>query len=407
MTATTNSSLFDWNFSLKLAFLYILAKLKFVHGWLPETLREQLPIGWNNKMFWVALKSSGKIRYFDYYCRFKEPNSYKPRASVAPEFQLTEEQIRGFYENGYVGPFDLLPSEEMEDLQQYLVNSLLKTESKHLSFTAGDYEFDTTSKDGLVTSENREVTEDYKKNFLNSMNQIDRHLDYERLMNLFKHPAITERAAQLLGTDILLWRSKFFEIIPGLETTLHQASTFWSYNQQEALVTPEDDEDIFQLTCWIALTDANKENGCMMILPGTHKEIYPIDLGEFTQDSINNISTYLNQDLKINYPGELPQPHYIEMKAGQFYLFTERVIHGSLKNKSDKSRWGLNGRIVSTSTRIYTKKMLEGLHHNKSLKLKNINLDKWRAVLLRGEDRFGYNRYTEKVEKKLASASTK
>ena len=102
-------------------------------------------------------------------------------------------------------------------------------------------------------------------------------------------------------------------------------------------------------------------------------------------------------NLKIDYPGELPQPHYIEMKAGQFYLFTERVIHGSLKNKSDKSRWGLVGRIVTTSTRIYTKKMLEGVHHNKNLKLKNIKLDKWRAVLLRGEDRFGYNRYTEKM----------
>ena len=51
MATTTTSSLFDWKFSLKLAFLYILAKLKFVHGWLPETLREQLPIA-RNKIGW-------------------------------------------------------------------------------------------------------------------------------------------------------------------------------------------------------------------------------------------------------------------------------------------------------------------------------------------------------------------
>ncbi|MEG4225427.1 hypothetical protein QUA35_05440 [Microcoleus sp. N9_B2] len=97
MTATQTFSLFEWKFSLKLAFLYILAKLKFVHGWLPEKLREQLPTGWNNQMFWVAFKSGGQTLYFDYYCRLKEPKFYKPRVSVAPEFQLTEEQIRGFY----------------------------------------------------------------------------------------------------------------------------------------------------------------------------------------------------------------------------------------------------------------------------------------------------------------------
>ncbi|XWK88771.1 MAG: phytanoyl-CoA dioxygenase family protein [Phormidium sp.] len=399
MTATTNFSLFNWKFSLKLGVFYILGKLKFIHGWLPETLREQLPTGWNNQMFWVAFKSGGKTAYYDYYCRLKEPKSYKPRASVAPEFQLTEEQIRGFYENGYVGPFDLLPPDEMEELQQYLVNSLLETESQHFSFTAGDYEFDTTGRSGLeVTPWKLEFTEEYKKHFFYTINKIDRHLDNNRLLNLFKHPAITERAAQLLGPNLLLWRTKFFEVQPGRETTLHQASTWFLLNQQESIVTPEDHEDLYQLTCWIALTDANKENGCMMILPGTN-EIYPINVETTNLEGA--------PDLQIDYPGELPQPHYIEMKAGQFYLFTERVIHGSLKNKTDKSRWGLNGRIATTSTRIYTKKMLGGLHHNKYLHLKNINLDKWRAVLLRGEDRFGYNRYTEKLEKRLNSASTK
>lgn len=405
MTATTTSPLFDWKFSLKLAFFYILAKLKFVHGWFPETLREELPTGWNNQMFWVAFKSGGQAVYDEYYCRFKEPKSYKPRASVAPEFQLSDEQLRGFYENGYVGPFDLLPSSEIEELREYLINSLLKTESKSLSLTAGDYEFDTTRKDDSLTEWNLEMTEGNKKKVLNYMNRGNRHLDDDHLMNLFKHPAITERAAQFLGPDLLLWRTRFMEMLPGLATHLHQDSTFFFNNQQESLVTPEDEEDLFQLTCWIALTDANKENGCMMILPGTHKEIYPIKVGEVTPDGI--FSMYGNRDSNIDYPGELPQPHYIEMKTGQFFLFTERVIHGSVENKSDKSRWGLNGRIATTSTRIYTKKMLESLHHNNHLSLKNINLHKWRAVLLRGEDLFGYNRYTEKLEKKLASASTK
>jgi non-heme Fe2+,alpha-ketoglutarate-dependent halogenase len=391
----------------KVGFSLFLSKLKFIHGLLPQNLREQLPTAWNNKMFWVTFKSGGQTVYYDYYCKMREPKSYQPRAKVAPEFQLTEKQIRCFHENGYVGPFDLLPPEEMEEMRQYLVNTLLKTESKNLSFSQGDYEFDTTSEDDLLTAWNEELTEDYKKYYLNLMNQLNRHLDDERLENLFKHPAITERAAQLLGPDILLWRTKFFEILPGLETKLHQASTWFYENQQESVVTPEDDEDLYQLTCWIALTDANKHNGCMIVLPGTHQEIYPIKLGEVSQDLTNNI--YGSRDSKIDYPGELPEPHYIEMKAGQFYLFTERAIHGSLTNSSNQSRWGLNGRIATTSTRVYSQKMLNGPHRSKYFKLKNINLDKWRAVLLRGQDRYGYNRYTEKTsetaDKTLVSTS--
>jgi Protein involved in biosynthesis of mitomycin antibiotics/polyketide fumonisin len=392
MTTTTTSSLFNWKFSLKLAFLYILAKLKLVHSWLPETLREELPIGFNNRMFWVTFKSGGKTIFYDYYCQLKEPKSYKPRALVVPEFQLTEEQIRGFYKNGYIGPFDLLPPQEMEELRQYLVNSLLKTESNFLSFKAGNYEFDTTGKNDLLKTRNQEMTEEYQKYMVKLVNQVNRHLEDYQLMNLFKHPAITERATQLLGPDLLLWKTQFFEIPPGSETAYHQAST-WFVDEKESIVNPEDHESLYQVTCWIALTDANKENGCMMIFPGTHKEIYPIKLGEVNQDVKNNI--YGSQDAQIDYPGELPQPHYIEMKAGQFYLFTERVIHGSLKNKTDKSRWGLNGRIATTSTRIYTKRMLEGLNSHKLARLKNINFHKWKAVLLRGEDRFGYNRYSD------------
>ncbi|MEM9540284.1 MAG: phytanoyl-CoA dioxygenase family protein, partial [Cyanobacteria bacterium P01_E01_bin.42] len=379
-TSSTPSEVidFDWKFSVKLAFLYLLAQLKFLHGFLPETLREQLPTAWDFKMFWVAFTSGGQTVYYDYHCRLRKPQSYQPKVTVAPEYQLSEDEIRKFYENGYIGPFDLMPPEEMEELRQYFVNTLLKSESKNLSYEAGDFEFDTESEDDLLTSWNEEMTEDYRKYYLNLMSQLNRHLDDDRFCDLFKHPAVTERAAQLLGPDILLWRTKFFEILPhSIGTRLHQASTWFYENQQESVVIPEDPEDLYQLTCWFALTDATVENGCMQIIPGTHWEIYPIKLGKVSQDSTNNI--YGSRESDIDYPYKSIKPHYIEMKAGQFYFFIEHVIHGSLDNQSDRSRWGVNGRIATTSTKIYTDKMLNGPHRSKYFKLKNINLDKWRA----------------------------
>jgi hypothetical protein len=377
---TTSSTSFDWQFSIKLAFLYVLAKLKFIHGLLPETLRDQLPIGWNNKMFWVAFTSGGQRVYYDYYCRFKEPTSYQPKVSVAPEYQLTEAEIRSFHDNGFIGPFDLIPREEMEELQQYLVNSLLPNESKVWSYKDGDYEF---YDDGTSIS---------KEYYFKLVNQLNRHLEEPKLAALYQHPALTERCAQLLGPDLLLWRTKFFGVRGHSKgTIIHQASTWLYENKKEAVVTPQDVEELYHLAVWIALTDANKENGCMILYPGTHKEIYPIKLGKLTSNTV-----YGSREGTIDYPGQLPEPHCMEIKAGQFFLFTERVIHGSLDNKTDQIRWGVNGRITTTGTRVYTPKMLEQSHCSTDFKMKNLSLDKWKATLIRGEDRFGYNRYTTK-----------
>ncbi|MEM9540282.1 MAG: phytanoyl-CoA dioxygenase family protein [Cyanobacteria bacterium P01_E01_bin.42] len=383
--ATVNSwqPPFDWKYSLGLALTYILAKLKFLHGFLPEKLKKELPIGWNAKMFWTAFTSGGQRVYYDYYCRFKDPKSYQPKASVSPEFQLSEADIRSFYEKGYIGPFDLIPAEEMAELKTYLVDSLIKTESQIWSASAGDFEFE---EEGTETPEKRAY-------YTKLLNQLNRHLEAPEFVDLFKHPAVTERCAQLLGPDLILWRTKFFGLPPQSKgTTIHQASTWLYENKREAAVIPQDEEELFQLACWIALTDATQENGCMIAYPGTHKEIYPIKLGQKTSNTV-----YGSREATIDYPGQLPEPELIEVKAGQFFFFSERVIHGSLDNISlDKERWGVNGRIATTATQIYTKEMLENSHTSKDFKLKNLSLDKWKAILIRGEDRFGYNRYSTK-----------
>ena len=43
----------------------------------------------------------------------------------------------------------------------------------------------------------------------------DRHLENPRLWEYMNHPAIVERAAQLLGPDLLCWRTQLFYKGPG------------------------------------------------------------------------------------------------------------------------------------------------------------------------------------------------
>jgi hypothetical protein len=80
-------------FCCKLTVLYVLAKLKFLHVLLPKELKNELPIDWNNRMFWTAFQSGGQKIYFDYYSELKKPVSYEPKIKVDSELQLTEKDL--------------------------------------------------------------------------------------------------------------------------------------------------------------------------------------------------------------------------------------------------------------------------------------------------------------------------
>ncbi|NEP58186.1 MAG: hypothetical protein F6K31_14380 [Symploca sp. SIO2G7] len=379
---------FDLKFSLKLACLYTIAKLKFIHPILPQKLRDRLPTGWNFHMVLTAIKSGGTRIYNDYYSKFREPISYEPKVSVAPEFEFTEEDIKFFYKNGYLGPFDLISPEEAEKMRDHLVNSIVNIPSKMWKY---EFQEDTGLASELFPDDENTngLTEEYKQHILTQVNKTNRHLDDPKLLNLFQQPAIVERCAQLLGADIILWRSDCFEVPPQAKgTPWHQSSQWLLHNMRESVANPLDEEELFQVTGWIALTDANRKKGCMTLIPGTHQEIYPLKVNRRPNEA-NQMYRY--DKGQIDFPIEEASTQLIEVKAGQFFLFSERVIHGAIPNQTDSSRWAVNCRVAKASTRLFTKEMFEKGHHITYHKLKNISLNHWKAVLLKGKDRFGYN----------------
>ncbi len=379
---------FDWRFVGALAFYRLLAKAERVHPWLPAKVRNRLPIDWNAKMLWTALRSGGTRIYNDYPSTLRTPTSFAPRVSVQEDYRLTEEDIRGFYENGYLGPFDVLGADEAEDLRQHLVGSVLASESKTWSF---EFEDDAGLADILFpNSENDvELTEEFKQSVLPHIEKVNRHLDDERLLDVYRRPEILERCAQLLGPDLLLWKSDCFEV-PAKEagTPWHQASLWLLHNMRECAVHPPDDQELFQLTVWVALTDANRDRGCLRVIPGSHRDIYPT-IVERDPSQVDQVYRY--DKGALDYPFEGAPEHLLEAKAGQCFLFTERVVHGSVGNTTDEPRGGINARLARTDTKFYTENMFAEGHQYTYHKLR-MNLANWRAVLLRGVDRYHHNR---------------
>ena len=363
-------------YRLKLVFVFLLVKLKFLHGLLPKSLRDELPIGWNNHMFWTAFKSGGKKVYFEYYSKMRDPNSYEPKTFVSPEFQLTKEQIQDFYRNGLIGPFDLFSSEQIKDIKEHLIN-IANQDSNIYSYAQGGYKFKGKENDIQSLS-------DTEKFYISKLNAWDRHLEDSKMLNIFQSPEITERCAQLLSPNLTLWKTTFFDIPPdSIGTPWHQANTSLNADFKESMLYPPQEKDLFELACWIALTDAPKERSCLKIVTDSHWEIYPIKTKKKQLGKAERI--YGNYGEEIDYDVDPDKVRYLEAKAGQCIIFADRAVHASTANITDQTRWSVVGRIVSSETGIHSQRMEKEGFDYRTYGIYNIKLDKWKPIVLRKE----------------------
>ena len=90
---------------------------------------------------------------------------------------------------------------------------------------------------------------------------LDRHFDQEFVWRLATHRRVLDAVEAVLGPDIVLLASNFFCKYPAEErgerfVAWHQDVTYWGLEPARAI------------TAWIAIDDADVENGCMSVIPG-------------------------------------------------------------------------------------------------------------------------------------------
>ncbi|MDX3063306.1 MULTISPECIES: chlorinating enzyme [Streptomyces] len=221
----------------------------------------------------------------------------------------------------------------------------------------------------------------------------DRHLDVPGLGSLISEPAIVERMQSVIGPDVLCWRTEFFPKNPGESGTgWHQVETYAIGEAEKGMLEPgERTEGVpMELTAWVAFTEATKENGCLKMIPGSHRswkydETAPISWNGTGKD--NTFFGYDYGELRIDKdwnPDEEEVVHH-EMAPGEVVLFTARCIHGSNPNNSRRQRMGFSVRVVPPTVRVYggMTEFDEFGHH--------FDLSRHGSVLLAGQDDYGLN----------------
>lgn len=84
------------------------------------------------------------------------------------------------------------------------------------------------------------------------------------------------------------------------------------------------------LVVWIPLVDVNKENGSIILYPGSHKQ------GVLPFKSVGGFGT-------VEYEGESIQP---EMKVGDIAIFSTKLVHESGPILNDTIRWSCHFRYT-------------------------------------------------------------
>lgn len=159
----------------------------------------------------------------------------------------------------------------------------------------------------------------------------------EAFRRLVHHPAIARGAAQLLGaSELRIWHDQvqYKPKAQGGVNMWHQDSPYWPALQ------PKDQ----QITAWVALDDANADNGCMSMVPGSHQ----------WGNQIEFLHTLKAFDAMPSQFAEHPiQVRLAPVPCGAVHFHHSLTWHGSHANTSQRPRRALAIHFMSGQTRYH------------------------------------------------------
>lgn len=215
---------------------------------------------------------------------------------------LTPAQIAGYNRDGYVSGLRLFDENEAAEHRRFFDDLLLATVA-----AGGDGYSITTA-----------------------------HLKYPEVYDLLRHPRLIAPVRDLLGNDVIGWGAHYFCKLPGDNKAVawHQDAVYWPLTPAKTV------------TAWLAIDDADQDNACMRFLPGSHTSGALPHLP--SAESENNVLDHTAASVE-----RYGDPVDNELRAGQFSLHSDLLLHGSDVNRSQRRRCGLTLRFCAADVRAY------------------------------------------------------
>ena len=232
---------------------------------------------------------------------FRWPSS----AAEWKQYELSGEQVGFFRQNGYLAGIKMLDEAQVEKIR----NELAAIANPQHPGNGLFYEFHSNESTDPSTI---------------LFHALGAWRITNGLHDVLWNPRFLVAASQLLGNvPVRFWHDQIFWKPPkqGGVVAWHQDYSYWTRTKP-----------IAHLTCWCALDDASKENGCLQYIPGSQAWGLlpkPVIAGE-----LQGIKDFLNDEQKKQFE----HPQYAEVKAGEAIFHHSLTLHGSGANTSSQPR---------------------------------------------------------------------
>ena len=249
---------------------------------------------------------------------------------------LNSDQLNQYKEEGYVSPIDVLSKEEAKEVREEIE---------------------------IIEKKWPNELEGLGRNYIHFISPV-----FDKVCNNTK---ILDAVESIIGKNILICGTTLFVKNPN-------EKGFVSFHQDAKYIGLEPHNWV---TAWVAITDANEENGCMRMWSGSHKNDLQYHNQKFDE---NNLLTR-GQTVE-NVPVKETKP--VILKAGQASLHHPKVVHGSGLNKSNDRRIGF---VIQSYIGTNVEQVLGKMYVQQA----------------RGDDKFKYHEHVVKARELMSNEGIK
>ncbi|MEO3974846.1 phytanoyl-CoA dioxygenase family protein [Streptomyces sp. CAU 1734] len=155
------------------------------------------------------------------------------------------------------------------------------------------------------------------------------------VFRLLRNEALLDAVEAFIGPEILSNPVQHMRIKPPeraiseknrAHTLTLTGRTFW---HQDLAVVTEDADDTDLISAWIPLNEATAENGCLLVVPGSHR-----------RGLVRHCDTPAYQGIPDDVVGEHRVP--LPVSPGDVIFLHPLIMHASLPNLSDGGRWSFD-----------------------------------------------------------------
>ncbi len=277
-------------------------------------------------------------------------------------FEITEGQVRSYVDDGYLLVEDLLSLEEVEEIRADAVKFVRSEYPTLNSMTLPENATDEQALETVLAVHFPHWVSPVAKKYI-------------------AHPSLASVVCAIAGAHLAHWD----QTAKGIQSMLFMkppGKPGQAWHQDERFI-PTRDRSL--VGAWIALDDATKANGCMRVLPGSHRRGYmwpTRDHGRPEEFDFADESHGFDESKEV----------VVEVKTGSVLFFNGYLLHRSLRNASSRFRRALVNHYVSGNTLLPWNTMGE------SVSSLSVGTYDNRTVVPLGKDPYADRGYTDPPE---------